>query len=96
MDQVVGFKVGAAWWNNNTSTFAYCYNTGPYCDNASTIPGYSGDFTLVRSVRVTIIGRTKPSTDPFYRYRNPFDSGAYLIRGSSIVVDPRNLTMSND
>jgi hypothetical protein len=97
MDQVVGFKVGAAWWDNNTDTFAYCYNTGAYCDPpANTIPGYNSDFTLVRSVRVTIIGRTTPSTDPSYTYRNPFDSGAYQIRGSSIIVDPRNLTMGND
>ncbi len=96
MDQVIGFKVGAAWWDNNTSTFAYCYNTGAYCDSANTIPGYNSDFTLIRSVRVTIIGRTQPSTDPTNRYRNPFDSGAYMIRGSSVVVDPRNLTMGND
>lgn len=96
MDQVIGFKVGAAWWDNNTSTFAYCYNTGAYCDNADTIPGYNNDFTLIRSVRVTIIGRTTPSTDPTNNYRNPFDSGSYQIRGSSIVVDPRNLTMGND
>ena len=99
MDQVVGFKVGAAWWDNNTDTFAYCYNTGAYCDPPAknTIPGYNSDFTLVRSVRlVTIIGRTTPSTDPTYQYQNPFDNGRYQIRGSSIVVNPRNLTMSND
>jgi prepilin-type N-terminal cleavage/methylation domain-containing protein len=97
MDQVVGFKVGAAWWNNDTDTYSYCYNTGAYCDPpTNSITGYNGDFTLIRSVRVTIIGRTTPSTDPAYTYRNPFDSGAYQIRGSSIVVDPRNLTMGND
>jgi len=97
MDQVVGFKVGAAWWDNDTDTYSYCYNTGAYCDPpTNSIPGYNSDFTLIRSVRVTIIGRTTPSTDPSYTYRNPFDSGAYQIRGSSIIVDPRNLTMGND
>lgn len=96
MDQVIGFKVGAAWWDNNTSTYDYCYNTGSYCDSADTIPGYAGNFSLIRGVRATIIGRTTPSTDPTYTYRNPFDGGAYQIRGSSIIVDPRNLTMNND
>ena len=97
MDQVIGFKVGAAWWNSGTSTFAYCYNTGAYCDPpTNSIPGYNNDFTYVRSVRVTLIGRTAPSTDPTYTYRNPFDQGPYQIRGSSIIVNPRNLTMNND
>ena len=86
MDQVIGFKVGAAWWDNDPATYAYDYLTSDY----------GGDFTRVRAVRVTLIGRTAPSTDPFYTYRNPFDSGAYQIRGSSVVVDPRNLTMGND
>jgi prepilin-type N-terminal cleavage/methylation domain-containing protein len=86
MDQVMGFKVGAAWWDNNVSTYTYDYLSSDY----------GSDFTLVRAVRVTIIGRTVPSTDPSYQYRNPFDNGAYQIRGSSIVVDPRNLTMNND
>jgi hypothetical protein len=101
MDQVVGFKVGAAWWNEIQSSFPYCYNSGAYCDPppitpGNTIPGYNNQFTLIRSVRITIIGRTTPNTDPRYTYRNPFDLGPYLIRGSSIVVDPRNLTMNNN
>jgi hypothetical protein len=87
MDQVIGFKVGAALWNNaNTSLFQYNYNTLNY----STPNG----FNLIRSVRVSIIGRTQPdSTNP---YRNAFDSGPYQIRGNSIIVDPRNLTMNSD
>jgi hypothetical protein len=96
MDQVIGFKVGAAFWNNSSSTFEYCYNTGAYCDAADTMPGYYSNFTLIRAVRVSIIGRTTPSSDPTYTYRNPFDNGPYQIRGNSIVVNPRNLTMNND
>jgi hypothetical protein len=86
MDQVIGFKVGAAWWNNNVSTFQYEYNSS----------NYYNDYTLVRAVRVSLIGRTSPSTQPGYQYRNPFDSGPYQIRGNSIVVNPRSLTMNND
>ena len=81
-----------AGWQTNvilngpiTQTFNYDYlNTD-----------YNSDYTLVRAVRVTIIGRTTPSTDPTYTYRNPFDLGAYQIRGSSIIVNPRNLTMND-
>jgi hypothetical protein len=70
----------------STESFTYDYQASDY----------SYDFTVVRAVRVTIIGRTKPSTDPTYTYHNPFDNGKYQIRGSSIIVDPRNLTMGND
>jgi prepilin-type N-terminal cleavage/methylation domain-containing protein len=88
MDQVIGFKVGAALWNNvNTSTFQYNYSAGTYSPTAN-------EFNLIRSVRVSIIGRTQPNaTNP---YRNPFDQGPYQIRGNSIIVNPRNLTMNND
>jgi len=87
MDQVIGFKVGAALWNDvNTSTFQYNYDASTYSTPYQ--------FNLVRSVRVSIIGRTEPkATDP---YRNAFDQGPYQIRGNSVIVDPRNLTMNND
>lgn len=56
---------------------------------------YNSDFANVQAVRVTLIGRTTPSNDPLYTYENPFDQGFYQIRGSSIIVNPRNLTMRN-
>jgi len=88
MDQVIGFKVGAALWNNiNTSTFQYYYNSANYIPTAN-------EFNLIRSVRVSIIGRTQPN--PTNPYRNSFDQGPYQIRGNSIIVNPRNLTMNND
>ena len=87
MDQIIGFKVGAALWNNsNTSTFQYNYNDATYSTPY--------EYNLIRSVRVSIIGRTEP--DPLSTFRNTFDSGPYQIRGNSIIVDPRNLTMNND
>lgn len=87
MDQVIAFKVGAALWNNsNTSTFQYNYDAATY----STPYQYN----LIRSVRASLIGRTEPN--PTNPYRNPFDNGPYMIRGNSIIVDPRNLTMNND
>jgi hypothetical protein len=86
MDQVIAFKVGAALWNNVTSTFQYNYDAKTY----STPYQYN----LIRSVRASIIGRTEPN--PTNPYRNPFDQGPYQIRGNSVIVDPRNLTMNSD
>lgn len=87
MDQVIGFKVGATLWNDGSSavTEQYNYDTSTYSTPC--------DFTLVRSVRVSLIGRTPPSADPFYSFRNSFDDGPYQIQGVSIVVNPRNLSM---
>jgi len=158
MDQVIGFKVGAAWrnsniskstvstnyetvtyisgtsfpsdgsWNNQTIEINDAYYTVASVSSASNPPtltlasgedagwqsnvnlsgpisqvysydylntDYNSDYTLVRAVRATLIGRTVPSSDPTYIYRNPFDLGAYQIRGSSIIVNPRNLTMND-
>lgn len=158
MDQVIGFKVGAAWKNSNISesTVSTNYETVTYIsgaafpsngswnnqtiminDSSFTVASvqpsanpptitlasgqdagwqtnvilngpitqtytydylntdYNSDYTLLRAVRVTLIGRTTPSTDPTYLYRNPFDLGAYQIRGGSIIVNPRNLSMND-
>jgi prepilin-type N-terminal cleavage/methylation domain-containing protein len=95
MDQVIGFKVGAALWNNaNTSTFQYNYNAASYSTGFDPPGTNAYQYNLIRSVRVSIIGRTEPN--PTNPYRNLFDQGPYQIRGNSIIVDPRNLTMNND
>jgi type II secretory pathway pseudopilin PulG len=94
MDQVIGFKVGAALWNNPTatSTFQYNYNSNSY--------PIANEFNLIRSVRVSLIGRTQPNPTNTgtagKAYQNSFDHGYYQIRGNSIIVNPRNLTMNND
>lgn len=85
-DQVIGFKVGASLWNG-TTTSSEEYNF----DSAS----YGYDFSLIRSVRISLIGRTTPNTDPTYKFRNTFDQGPYQIQGISIVVNPRNLSMKD-
>jgi prepilin-type N-terminal cleavage/methylation domain-containing protein len=95
MDQVIAFKVGAALWNNsNTSTFLYNYNAQSYTTGSNPPGTNANQFNLIRSVRVSIIGRTEPNAaNP---YRNAFDQGPYEIRGNSVIVDPRNLTMNSD
>jgi Tfp pilus assembly protein PilW len=111
MEQVIGFKVGAAIWNAPQSTdgtdLSPCPSgTGicPYNYRASTynISGTGGtydqayNFTLVRAVRVSLIGRTTPSTDPNYKFRNSFDNGPYQVQGTTLVVNPRDMSMNDN
>ena len=91
--QIVGFKLGVSLFNNatDTDTTTYSFDASNY-NNGSAVPY---NYTLVRSVMVSLIGRTKPTTDPSYKFRNSFDSGAYEIQGVSLVVNPRNMSMSD-
>ena len=95
-EQIIGFKAGAATWipAASTSTLTYSF----YAQNATsaTPPGYGSNFELVRSVRVTLIGRTTPNPDPTYTFRNTFDGGAYQVEPATVVINPRNLTMNSN
>lgn len=81
-EQIIGFKVGAAVWNGTTDD--------TYSFDAST---YSHDWSLIRSVRVSLIGRTQ--TDIANSFRNSFDGGPYKIESVSVVINPRNLSMND-
>lgn len=51
------------------------------------------DYTLVRSVRISMVARTTPGTDPAAaKMSNGFDGGHYLIQQASIVVDLRGMS----
>ncbi|MBZ5520827.1 MAG: prepilin-type N-terminal cleavage/methylation domain-containing protein [Acidobacteriia bacterium] len=80
-EQIIGFKVGASVWNGAEDTV--------YNFDSST---YGNDFTLVRAVRVSVIGRT--AADPLNRFRNSFDQGPYKVEAVSVVINPRNLSMN--
>jgi hypothetical protein len=104
MEQVIGFKIGATLWNNGALTFAdqgqYVYDSATYCNNNCTSPPTNpGDmaynFTLVRSVRVSLIGRTVPDRRGTYTFRNGFDNGPYQVQGVAVVVNPRNMSMND-
>jgi prepilin-type N-terminal cleavage/methylation domain-containing protein len=81
-EQIIGFKVGAAVWNGATDI--------TYSFDAST---YNYDFSLIRAVRVSMIGRTP--ADITNNFRNSFDNGAYKIESVSVVINPRNLSMND-
>jgi hypothetical protein len=96
-EQIIGFKVGAATWAPNIANPALSDDTMTYSFYAkSAAPaGYGNDFEQVRSVRVTMIGRTTPNPDPTYTFRNTFDGGPYQVQGATVVINPRNITMNN-
>jgi prepilin-type N-terminal cleavage/methylation domain-containing protein len=95
-DQIIGFKVGAATYQSggsSTSTPSYSFNASN--TPAQSPPGYNSDFTLIRSIRVSIIGRTPPGQFTGSGFRNTFDGGQYRIQALSLVINPRNLSMND-
>jgi prepilin-type N-terminal cleavage/methylation domain-containing protein len=106
MEQVIGFRVGATIYNatsdNSTDSYQYdsaCYTTTPDptnpCAYSGTATDVSYNFTLVRSVRASIIARTTPNWNANYTYRNTFDGGPYQVQGMAVVVNPRNMSMND-
>jgi prepilin-type N-terminal cleavage/methylation domain-containing protein len=105
MEQIIGFKVGAAIWNTGISSdnSSYCYSAASYallansnCDNSGeTAQDEAYNYRMIRSVRVSVIGRTAPNWNPNYTYRNSLDQGPYQVQGVSVVVNPRNLSMND-
>ena len=95
MDQVIGMKIGASIWQQqvNNSTDKYIYDASTYWNTNANDKAF--DFTVVRSVRISLIGRTTPSTDQNNKFRNNFDQGRYQVQGIAIVVNPRNMSMND-
>ncbi len=98
-DQIIGFKVGAALWdklNSGTTDLPdYQYDSSNYSvDNSPPNGDDAYDFSLVRSLRLCLIGRTKPGAITT-AYQNPFDGGPYAIEAISTGVNPRNLNLNS-
>lgn len=101
MEQIIGFKVGVTLWNgasetadNDSVTSTYNYDSSTYTvGNATTPSPYN--FSLVRSVRVSVIGRTAPSKID-NEFKNAFDQGSYQVQGIAVVVNPRNMSMNDN
>ena len=89
-DQIIGFKVGASLWSGASDSVNYCYDPSQYNCN-DIIPTNQWDFTLIQSIRTTLIARTVPN--PSMIFRNTFDQGPYEIQAMSITVNPRNLSL---
>jgi len=109
MDQVIGFRLAASIFNtvgDNSTSYQYnsaCYTASPTfvvgTNLVPTSPGCANDeaynFTVVRSVRASLIARTTPNYNANYTFRNTFDGGPYQVEGTTVVVDPRNMSMND-
>ena len=93
-EQMIGFKVGASLFNDSTDTDtpSYQFDASNYSISGTS---FAYDYTVVRSVMISLIGRTPPVTDPTYVFRNSFDQGPYEVQGVSFVVNPRNMSMTD-
>jgi hypothetical protein len=93
-EQIIGFKVGATLFNDSTDTDTptYQFDSSNYSLSGTS---FAYNYTVIRSVMISLIGRTPPVTDPTYVFRNSFDSGPYEIQGVSVVVNPRNMSMTD-
>ncbi len=75
-----------------TTYYTYNYNACSYGAGN----GASYDFSIIRSIRVSIIARTTPgAVGNAITFRNTFDSGPYQIQGLSVIINPRNLSMAD-
>jgi prepilin-type N-terminal cleavage/methylation domain-containing protein len=99
--QIIGFKVGASTVVLNggavtSSSGAYCYNAA-----STTSPCYDFQYDQIRSVRISLIGRTPPgiytnsNVNSTTMFTNSFDGQPYKIQALSIIVNPRNLSMND-
>jgi hypothetical protein len=85
-EQVIGFKIGAYTIDGTSvNDTDYQYNR----------PGMGTPYKwgTIRSIRVSLIGRTQPNPDR--AFRNSFDQGPYKIEAVSVVINPRNLSMND-
>jgi type II secretory pathway pseudopilin PulG len=95
-DNIIGFKVGAATYGTGsgvTSSPSYSYVSSNL--PTATPPGYSNQYTMIRSLRVSLIGRTQPGQFTGSNFRNNFDGGQYRIQALSLIINPRNLSMND-
>ncbi len=99
--QIIGFKLGASTVVLNGTAVAG--SSGAYCYNAasSTSPCYDNQFDQIRSIRISLIGRTPPNiytnsnVNSATLFTNAFDGQSYKIQALSIIVNPRNLSMND-
>jgi len=88
-EQIIGFQV-SGW-----SSLLGGYSSTPANAPAGVPPGYNNDWTSIRSLRVVLTVRTPPSNDPAHASSNSYDFGPYQVQGTSVVINPRNLSMDN-
>ena len=86
-------KKGLSKTHQGFDTTQYNYRASTYTNLNSGDMAYN--FSLVRAVRISLIGRTAPNQNATYTFRNSFDGGSYQVQGIAIVVNPRNMSMND-
>jgi prepilin-type N-terminal cleavage/methylation domain-containing protein len=84
-EQIIGFKV--AVWNTLTNSYLY---------DSTQLKGATGnccDWTSIKAVRIDLTARTPVNSDPSVNFRNSLDGGPYQVQKTSVVINPRNLSM---
>jgi prepilin-type N-terminal cleavage/methylation domain-containing protein len=84
-EQIIGFKV--AVWNTLTNSYLY---------DSTQLKGATGnccDWTSIKAVRIDLTARTPVNSDPSVKFRNSLDGGPYQVQKTSVVINPRNLSM---
>ena len=94
-DNIIGFKVGAATYQGGMTVSSPSYSFNASNSSTATPPGYSNQFTMIRSIRVSLIGRTPKGQFTGSNFRNSYDGGQYRIQALSLVINPRNLSMND-
>ena len=95
-EQIIGFRIGASARIGLVDE-PYSFNSAAAspANGCTANCGYENDWSQVRAVRISLIGRTPPNNDPTDTFRNSFDGGPYRIQGASVTINPRNLSMND-
>jgi prepilin-type N-terminal cleavage/methylation domain-containing protein len=95
-EQIIGFRIGASARIGLVDE-PYSFNAAAASPSSGCTSscGYGNDWSQVRSLRISLIARTPPRSDPTDTFRNSFDGGPYRIQGASVTINPRNLSMND-
>jgi prepilin-type N-terminal cleavage/methylation domain-containing protein len=99
---IVSFKVGAwaATTGSSQDQSSYLFNAPNRPPSGGCVPapgndcGYANDWPLIRSVLVTVVGKT--NSNPTNPFRNSFDGGPYQVQAATTILNPRNLSMRDN
>jgi prepilin-type N-terminal cleavage/methylation domain-containing protein len=89
-DQIIGFRI--------VSTLSNCTLSMTNWPAPPAVPQCNGNptnFNKIRTVQVSMIGRTQPVPNSTNTFHNLFDGGPYKIEALSVTASPRNLSMND-
>jgi prepilin-type N-terminal cleavage/methylation domain-containing protein len=89
-DQIIGFRLVTTLNNCNVAMTDWpAPGAQPLCAGTKT------NFNQIRTVQISLIGRTTPVPSSADNFHNAFDQGPYRIEAVSVTASPRNLSMND-